>query len=482
MKKDITNLLLLVIISVLYTSCEKKDMYTGYWVDDLNDISKAYMYPYKDEGQNIVAEISITTDGTVDLNSVNVEIPHLKYNKSLLFMLTQDDCKQSAFCTTWATIHNRPLSDRYYYDYVHLKANDLPPNIEPLGKTLGSTDGCGNEVRFSFTTTVAPEWEFMDAKSEVALLPQNNEGRFAMKAGLTWRNLIEMQNYDTGIAFHDVNTEAVQNIDSIKKHYEIAQNILLKKLFGRGCKALAEPNGNKNYVSAASDYAPIQTMTAQAQAEVIYPFKTEDDLYKTLQYRAFDNIEKTKAEIQKQFTYSKENVAAIHIGVHNTDRSWSSFLLWLNNNYGKDGIDEVWMPSMEEYYEYNYNRVNGSIKKTIEGNTIKLTVTLPGGQYFYFPSSTINLTGVNESNIIAINSSNSVTGLSYGNYPDATIPNKFNFMLNIDCRSSLIEHAEHYVKEYEENTSDLALKADALYFVNRLKDSDKKNGLLQRIK
>jgi len=54
---------------------------------------------------------------------------------------------------------------------------------------------------------------------------------------------------------------------------------------------------------------------------------------------------------------------AINIGVHSTDAFWTDFLLWLNDTYGKDGEDCIWMPSQEEYYEYNYYRMHGKIEK-----------------------------------------------------------------------------------------------------------------------
>ena len=82
-------------------------------------------------------------------------------------MLTQDDCQHAAFSCTWAAIHGKPLSKEYFYDLTHLQTGDLPPDMYVLGKTLGSTDGAGNEIRFSFTTTLAPEWEFMDAKTSI---------------------------------------------------------------------------------------------------------------------------------------------------------------------------------------------------------------------------------------------------------------------------------------------------------------------------
>lgn len=58
---------------------------------------------------------------------------------------------------------------------------------------------------------------------------------------------------------------------------------------------------------------------------------------------------------------------------------------------------------------------------------------------------------------------------------------KDGIMLNIDCRKYLFEHAENFVKRYEANPSDASNKADALYFVNILKESAKKEALKKRL-
>ena len=105
--------------------------------------------------------------------------------------------------------------------------------------------------------------------------------------------------------------------------------------------------------------------------------------------------------------------------------------------------------------------------------TIKLTVHLPGQEYFYHPSVTVNLSGVKKEDIKHISSNDEVTGLSYANYENG-------IMLNIDCRKYLAEHAENFVKRYEANPTNASAKADANYFVNMLKDSDKKTELKKR--
>ena len=176
-----------------------------------------YLYPFGDEPGQITAEIALSFGPGTDLSAAHIEIPPLKYNKSLLLLLTQDDCKQAAFSTTWAAINGRPLSDTYFYNAPHLRGGDMPPDTYSFGKALGSTDGTGREVRFSFTTAISPEWDYMDDKAVVRPGFTENYYRFFMRAGLMWDDVIEMLNYGVGIAFHDVNTLSVDVPDSDRK-------------------------------------------------------------------------------------------------------------------------------------------------------------------------------------------------------------------------------------------------------------------------
>ena len=114
--------------------------------------------------------------------------------------------------------------------------------------------------------------------------------------------------------------------------------------------------------------------------------------------------------------------------------------------------------------------------KQVNTHTWKLTLNLNGEDSapFYYPSVTVNIFGLKMEDIENIESNEDVTGLSYGDHKDF-------FMLNIDCRKYLAEHAENFVKRYEANPSDASNKADALYFVNILKESAKKEALKKRL-
>lgn len=446
-----------------------------------------YPYPFGQEANNVTAEIIIQLNDSINIDDITVAIPKLKYNKSWLFMLTQDDCLNSAFHQTWAAINGKPLSNyinsnnqkQNSYNIGQLLAGDLPPESYYLGKTLGITDGTGKEVRFRFTTTVYPEGWFMNDNETINLGYTGNYNRF-MKNNLIWGNVREMVNYDNSIAFHDVNATDVHNITDIYNHYFIVQDSIKLHLQNRGCKVLAEPNGNKDYVRAAYNYNSIQTMTAQNNGDSIfsrelYPYIIDTtDLYQVLIKRYFIEPVNIRTKVLNELQKPKEEREAVNIGVHSTDSSWVSLLLWLNDNYGKDGNDSLWFPSLEEYYEYNYYRIHSTITKTqINDSTIKLTINIPSGQYFYYPSITVNVSGISNNQILNLTSNDAIKGLSYANYND-------ELMVNIDCRKFLLEHATHYVEQYEASRTS-SNKADALYFTNQLKDSPEKDALLNRI-
>ena len=80
-------------------------------------------------------------------------------------------------------------------------------------------------------------------------------------------------------------------------------------------------------------------------------------------------------------------------------------------------------------------------------------------------------------NIDSIETDDIISGFSYTDCKE-----KNCVMMNIDCRKYLAEHAENFVKRYEANPSVKANKEDARYFVGMLKESDKKDELLKRIK
>lgn len=463
--------------------------------DELIGTKPIYYYPFSNEHTNSVAEITIKTKNDIkNVDQLTSYIPYLKYNKSWLLLLTQGDAQQAALCRTWAAINGKPIANStpypiptaddpgktmsFYYALIQLLHGDLPPNATYPQKTLASTDGAGNEVRFTFTTTLAPEEEWMSRKTDLRPGFTDNFYRFYRPHGIDWASVYELVNYDNGIALHDVKADDVNDPVQLTNHFRIAQNAILDNLGGRACKMLAEPNGNKTYLEAAFNYEDIQTMTSQGNySEFLYPFQVADNLDNKVFTRIFnDNPNYFKPLIEENYTLPKEQRKAIYIGVYNTDNGWVDLLTWINDTYGKDGDDSVWFTSHEEYYEYNYYRTMGGAPKVevIDDRTIKLTVSLPSKNDFYYPSTTINLSGIVNNDVESVETNSVVSGLSYSDFEDG-------IMLNIDCRRSIDERAAHYVSLYESDKSNKSNKRDALYFTSKLKDSNYKTELLNRI-
>lgn len=471
---------LILLFLLLLTSCIKQiSLYEENGNSLKKDqISEPLFFYLSNEKENtdIKAEFILECQSAIDFNELESYIPSLKYNKSILVMLTQDDCHPSAFSNTWAIINGKPFSYKYYYDIAHLNYNDMPPNCMQLGKTLGSTDGALKEVRFHFTTTLTPEENSMNTHTRIQKGYQKDFYRFFKKNTLVWGNIKEILNYGNSIAFHDV--KFIKNTpENIIEHFNIAQGIITKKLNGRTCKILAEPNGNKTYIEAGRACSFIKSLTNQNSGFMLHPFKVQTDLKKEVIERLVEeDVEKIKQNIKTARRSNPEERKATYLCLHNTqDIKWTQFLLWLNDTYGKDGDDSVWFPSHEEFYEYNYYRIHSQIQiEPIDEKRVKLIVHLNGEDGFYFPSTTINLKGITKEMIKSIETNDAVTGFSYANHGEG-------MMLNIDCRKYLAEHAEHFVNKYEADKSNESNKADAIYFVNMLKESKKKSDLLNRI-
>ena len=476
------TILFIIIICSICLSCVPKVQYdSNYahkkkgWVGEPE--SSIYMYPFNDESQNNTAEITIELNKTINPDSIKIEIPPLKYNKKWLCLYTQDDCEHAAYAYTWAGINGKPQTRKYFYDVQHLLAGDLPPDTFSYHKALGSTDGAGNEVRFAFTIAIYQENKDLNDNPWVCN-DANVDGRFNMKSTLIWSDIKDMLNYGEGIAFHDadLSSENCNNEDSIIKHFYIGEDSVKKHLSGRCCKMLAEPDGNIHYTNAGIKFHDIQTLTAQADANTtIYPFKVNSDLLKAVISRTiYNGPSDIKTAIINNMSINNEDRPAISIGAHRTYNDTSDLFLWINNTYGKDGDDSVWFPSQEEYFEYCYYRNHAQITKNICGKTLKITVSMPSGSYFYYPGITINTSGVKKEDITSLSSSDNVTGLSYAN-------NNGKLMININCRKHLLDLAKHYVSVYMADKTEDKLR-DAKYFVDMLKPSTDKDALLNQIK
>ena len=101
--------MLLILFCLFTTSCIKQmNLYQGDKEEDENGGNAStnqevicepdFLYPFDKETQHVQAEIIIHTKTKLsDVQTMTAQIPPLKYNKSWLCMLTQDDCQHAAF-------------------------------------------------------------------------------------------------------------------------------------------------------------------------------------------------------------------------------------------------------------------------------------------------------------------------------------------------------------------------------------------------
>lgn len=509
-----------IILSVLCLQSCMEDMNSVKKEEQVPLFYSPWMYDFADEVVDPETTIKIVTDGTVDLNSIQVEIPVLKYNKELLFLLSQDDSRHSTLCYTWAMMNGRPFGSdtrfqtekAYFYHIENLLYFDMygQPYVMP-SKTLGCTDGAGNEVRFNFSMTIIPFLKGFGPSRNYDVSKSDNLDQYAVTRveykgndeSISWNDARYMINYGVGVSLHDadVSTAGASDKDIISIGLRRIQNQLLDSLNGRGTKMLCEPNGNEQYLLAAEEsqgatdiadsYAQkardLYVLTAQENADIfpLIPAQVNHDFSEAGRRSIFRDFRSFGANntwvdlCDQAMAVDFENRQAVSVGVHGScDSYFYDWLKGVNDKYGKDGSDIVWMPSQDEYYEYNYYRQHAEIEKTIDGNTIELKIKLPTGSNFFYPAATINLVGLDNEHVVSVEADDVTTGMSYANY-DASYGK--GFMVNIDCRRYLYDLARHYVTEYQNRRgSYIYYKWDAKYFASMLKPGlDRKNLLME---
>ena len=430
-------------------------------------------------------EIDITCASAVDAGDVTVEFPALKYDKDTLVSFTTDDANVSSFCRVWAGINGRPVSNKFYHAN-QLEAGDIPASIvdTTLDKTLGYTDGCGNERRFTHGVAIWPYCQangtnMMDSTNPVDP-SASNLYRF-MTPYLQWPDVAMMLKHGCSVYYHNIGTEIFgpdTDVNNVIAGLKADCQRSIDRV-GRGMKVLARPDGNNVFIEAANGSDQVLMPVAENSPAVdIFPFSI-DTLFKKVGSRFFPNAtgdtteqDSVKSQFSTEIAKARESRKWFHFCCHTATLDWVNLLVWFNDNHGKDGDDSIWFATVDEVYEYYHARANSVIRKSATGNRLHLTIYLPKGQYFYYPDFTLLLSGGNITGATSVEGSNEVTGLSMAVKND-------KLMLNASANPRHVELAEEFTSKYE--TGGQAIhKTDALYFVGLLKES-LKQGFLDRL-
>lgn len=431
-------------------------------------INVRYIKPYAEK-----IELEIDCE-TVDAAAVTVVLPPLKYDKQMLVSFTTDDANASSFCRVWAGINGRPISNKFYHAN-QLEAGDIPDEIvdTTLPKTLGYTDGCGNERRFRHGVAI---WPYCQANDRIMMdttnpvdPTANNLYRF-MTPYLQWGDVREMLKYGVSLYYHNIGTE-IYGSDKIVGNVIAGLRADCERSIervGRGIKVLARPDGNNTFTEAAAASGQILLTVAENSPAVdVLPY-SDPKLFKMVAMRFFPNSsggqterDVVKAKFAEEYAKPKELRKWFHFCCHTATLEWVNLLLWFNDNYGKDGSDDIWFATVDEVYEYFYARNNTLIRKSTAGNKLRITAYIPKGQYFYYPEISLLVNGVGT--VTGIESSDNVQGLAWGEHSNGVL-------VNVNTDATLAAMAEESTSRFEQTEKSVD-RNDALYFVGQLKES-----------
>lgn len=432
--------------------------------DALPDLSVPATFDWND------VYISFPIPSGVRAEDISVEIPVLKYGKKFAYSYTFDDDVVQAYGKAFCTINKKWVDAERFYHVGQVKTTGVVPS-----KTLGYTDGCGNERRFTFGVATWPNYSTVYIDNFMAPTSKDADKYYPY---LVWRDVVPLLDFGNSLYYHNVNERVYDKSEpaSVSEGLDADNRTMVERL-GRGAKVLVRPDGNNAYITAGRSNGNVVFMTTegatdQGPALSNISLASNIDLNKQAQMRR-----NTEALANAQTLMQAIETAAAagdYRWLHDFSHGPAEFQYILdlfaaiNDRYGRDGEDVVWFATLDEIYEYNYFRNNSKVEKDISNNVLTLKFScpatgLPNDMQFHRDFSVI-VRGVDISENVEIESGSNVFGLSYAKQADGSL------MVNVNCNKSLLDKAERYTAIYEEKAS-VAAKDDAMYFVNQLKAS-----------
>lgn len=392
-------------------------------------------------------------------NHISVSFTPLKYNKKFVFSYTIDDAPAAAYGKAFTLINNKWMDDTQFYHYTQKETTGKIP-----GKTLGFTDGCGNEIRFPLGVAIWPTQgtiygDFMG----------NNISEY--NPYLTWSDLNPILDFGGTIYFHNMN-ERLYNPNSVSEivsGLEKDQEKTIEKT-GRGMKILMRPDGNDKYVEAGRQFNDIVMCgVAGWDKTVMYPYQKQELRKMEIKRDLFEDVTPENRILRLENIRHSDNPQWEHIYGHTPKESVLDFLTQINDLFGKEGDDSIWFTTAEELYDYLYIRQNAIISTSYTEQTLQINITWTKQPYEYFPGFSLLISGIPENKNISVESGETVYGLSYSFHTDG-------LLINVNADSTLLEKAEKYLQTYSE-TKEEDNKNDALYFIKQLKPELQKSFL-----
>lgn len=451
----------------------------------------AYIQAEYIKGFGDMLELSITVPVAINPQDVSLTFPKLKYNKNKVISLTVDDC-YSTWNNVFSPINKRWVDNEllsffipgdgrsffYHKDFAYTAGGVTYNKSEGAypTKALEYTDGAGIRKRLAFTNAYWP-WK-MGARDYIGtwawpwITPP--EARMAFDFGST-------------MAYHDL--EAVEAYKTANGNTNVSQEFfaqavkdtatLSKSLIDYAPKVIVNPNGDPNYVKLSWTVPEIQYQVAAA----ILP-DGQGTVFDNRYFKYNSDIVLNDKEVQKFITrrlfYNSgeaefKNFIATNQAKPDADKEWCIYgihrptantrqlLIDLEELYGATGDDSMWMPSLDEFFEYWFMTKYGAIHKTIDGQVIKFRIYLPCNDNFWFKSASVLASGISDLTGVSVAFSDNCYGGSFG-ISDSKL------LVNFDFNQAVVERANRYLTILETNPNQEYAYDDAAYFVQQIRN------------
>ena len=278
------------------------------------------------------------------------------------------------------------------------------------------------------------------------------------------KNYLQILDFGGEIYFHNIDQDKWGKDDPLRilEGLKEDQAKTIAKL-GRGMKVMMRPDGNNNYITAATMYDVVaMSFTENTPAVYLYP-SDDPDLHKSVGQRKMYTDDNTAEMEWIRGIHDSDNPVWAHLFTHTPMQPIVDLLTMINDAYGKDGDDSCWMASVDEVYEWWFVRKNSTIRKEVSGQVVRLIISAPVDSHFYHRDLCLNLGGISGLEGITISSNDTVLGLSYA-------MSGGQLLVNVNYDEQTIARAERYTALFEASVIDED-RVDAMYFLSYLRES-----------
>ena len=399
-------------------------------------------------------DIIITFDSPP--TNFSVSKANLKYDKDFAYSFTMDDGLRPQYTVAF-------------------------PLLQSTGGTYSSgltyTDGCGHDVNFKAGLSI------------YSLNLDGNDVHIDIPSYLTWSQITELCDFGWNVFNHGFKAG-------------IATGNTYNEYYG-------EVTGNTAYITLKTGYIPIHMVVPNGDQGYNIPALDSGELSLTAQITTFELSGGTKIVsstgvdvsdinfdqycMYKKFIYwidgnvPNTGITSNIISIANkssgiTNYWWHDFshsiiasngnldpetfnyyMNYVENNYGKNGNDSVWMAPYQDIYEYLYIRDNTTVTYTTNGNQVIVNLENKITPDYFRTNSLSLLASDSSANIINIQ----IRGFTNYSYNGTGTTSS---LINLEWSQSVLNMAEKYVS-LAENDSTLGLLASidkAQYFVNQI--------------